>query len=714
MGYRLFIAEKPAMARRYAAALAHIDGQPCSKPQGGAIRGRDWAVTWLAGHVYELLDAKDYSPAWNVGWAAMPLPILPDPFQFKPIEGEFIEKTRTDAARWLQGADSVVIATDPGQEGQIIASIFLQQQGWHGPTYRLWSSATSVEGLTKAVQSTEPNDTPKYTRLTTTGMTRLYADWMIGINLTIAYTNVATRAGYAFTASAGRVQSVLLAIVVDHDDMCSRFKANAYYTATATFEMESGETFEAELNIPDHLLTDGKHCFDRSAIEALLQALPATGTVSGITSTTHKYAPPKPFELTTLSIALNKALGLSAKEVLDLYQVMYDAGWLTYPRVEDEYYEDDQLQQIRRTFQMLNSLDEQLASAVAGADLSLQPASFNSSRIEEHGANSPTGVRPKWDALDAASKTLYKTVALRMIAQFYPEHIHTITTAAIKLGDLTFSTKGKVIDQLGWMAIDAPAENQDEHPELPPLERFATLKLVGVELKDKKTRAPARMTEARLLEITKDATMYLSSDRARQKLQGKAKLGTVATRGAIIDQLITKRKYIAKDGKGILTPTKAGRQVRSLLPPELTTPDLTAFWEANFEQIRKGISDSDDFLRRLRQWVTQQVHTAQERQLTPNPLAHFCTRCKSPMLRRQSKKDISVHYWACTGTDCKTITPDLDGKPVTPLPGDGTPCEICQTPFSTRVRKRDLKKSIKQSPSDRRFLMCSEGHFQKK
>ena len=717
MGYRLYIAEKPKMGRVIASALARLGGEAPPKSGKGFISGDGWMVGWLAGHAYALYDAPDYSEAWSVSWQFLPLPLLPDQFKFKPIQGDFIEGIRSNLSRALINADSVCIACDSGQEGQIIGEIFLQENDWKGDTYRLWSSSSEVEEIKKAIQKVESNNIQKYQGLKHSGYTRLYADWLIGINFTVAYSCLARKSGYNFVASAGRVQSTLLAICVDHDDMVQRFSASAYYELEAVFETESGEQFTASLSIPTHLLPDGKYCRDQESL-ALIQksVLTESPVISSLDNQNYSYPPPEPFNLTTLCIAINQAFGLTAMETTERYQTMYEAGWLTYTRTEDNYYEDGQLTSAPLVFEMLSSLNPQFSEWINGADLTLKPPSFNSQKITEHSSNSPTVTRPKWQDMDNLSRSIYETVAKRMIAQFYPNFETNITHVNIKCGGYLFKTKGKTITQKGWSIVET--ENNDNESEsfqsLPALLQNQSLKLVDLELQSKRTRAPARMTESRLLGIMKDASAYLTSDQTRKRLNGAAKLGTVATRAQHVDSLINKRKFLNRDGKGIITPTKVGRQVRSLLPPELASPDLTALWEINFEQIKKGLLDHHTFLEKLKKWLNSQISKAQALDIPKNPLAEACPACAGVMARKKSTTG-NDFYWACIDDVCRKILPDLNGKPITPLPGDGEPCPECQELFNTRLKKRSLDNiNTQKRNTDRRYLMCKNKHFHNK
>lgn len=717
MGYQLYLAEKPKMGALIASALARLTGQTPKKHKDH-ITGDGWVVCWLAGHAYELLNTGEYKPEWGVSWDKLDLPIIPSPFRFKPIAGDYIEAVRSRAASLLQAAESVVVATDSGQEGQIIAAIFLKENQWQGKTYRLWSSSTEVPALMKDIQKLEPNDLPKYQGLEKSGFARLYADWIIGINFTIAYTNAAKRAGYDFLASAGRVQSTLLSICVEHDDMVKRFRSSEYYDTTAVFVTETGEEVEAKLQLPSHLLDHNGYCRDIDSLNAYINAnRTEEAIVSSLQTADHTKHPPTPYNLTTLSIAVSNHLGLPSITTLEKYQPMYESGWLTYPRTDDTFFEDEFFEKAPNIIGMLAGLDTEFNNAASGCDFNKKPNSFNSSKVEEHTANAPTGSKPNWEALDTQSREIYRLVANMFMAQFYPDYQFQITHAHIKAGGLSFSIKGKRIIQAGWTSlISTESEDDGSVKDLPHgLTEGSKLTLLRLDTDRKKTKAPPRLTEARLLAIMKDSSAFIKSEQTKRRLKGKAKLGTAATRGEHINSLVTKRRFVSRDKNGILEPTKAGRQVQALLPPELTSPDLTAIWEITFEQIRKGQSSADDFLSKLQNWIVPQMHKAKSIKIEPNPMCEKCPSCGSLLVRKESKSNSGSFFWSCIA-GCGHISADLNGKPVEPLEGDGDPCPKCGEAFQTRVRKRDPKAVGRKAiaSGDRRFLMCKNGHFKEK
>lgn len=465
MGRTVYLAEKPNMGQLIAAALAKRDRITVPKARNGKIESQNWSVCWLAGHAYTLLDAKDYKEEWDQPWGRLPLPLIPDELTFKPIEGDFIEGCRKAAKSAISQADTVVIATDAGQEGQIIAEIFLEQIGWKGNTLRLWSSVANLTEITRALDTVKPNNDMKYQGLKLSGLARMKGDWLIGINFTVAYTNIARKAGYDFIASAGRVQSACLAICVDHDAMVDQFKSSSYYEVEALLATETGESVKAKLDIPEHLLHDGKHCIDDGALNQIIQACNGQpAEVVGCSQSEQSYKPPTPFNLTTLCMSLSRNFNITAGEVMSLYQEMYESGWLSYTRTDDTYYEDDQYDKINELFRMLRNLDPEFTPLVDGADLSVKPAVFDSSKIAEHSANSPTLSRPKWETMGSKSKDIYRTVAKQMIAQFYPSYTTSTLQLRIAIGSHTFSAKGMTVVSPGWTQVIPKAADDPDAP----------------------------------------------------------------------------------------------------------------------------------------------------------------------------------------------------------------------------------------------------------
>lgn len=718
MSITLYLAEKPSMGRVIADALL-LNDPNCSitEKTNNYIKSESWAVSWLAGHAYQLYDAKDYHQEWQKRWEDLPLPLIPETFKFKPIEGEYINNCRVHTRNLLDQAKIVVLATDSGQEGQVIGEIFLQENNWRGETLRLWTSSTEPPAIAKALKRLKSNNDPLYQGLKKSGMARTQMDWLIGINLSIAYTNIANKAGYSFLASCGRVQSCLLAIIVDHEKMINEFQHKGYFDAKATLTNQEGELIEASIKLPENLLNEDGHCTNEDALrEIIANCSKSSPSVKHIQNKTVNHKQPMPFDFTALCIMMSKKYGIPSAETASLYQKMYEQGILTYTRTEDAYYQDEQLDSIEKLFFMLKNIDSEFSAAISGADLTLNPSCFNSSKIVEHPANSATTVPPDWGKMTDKSKNIYREVANRMIIQFYPEFIVSNSTIVIDVGGYDFITKGRQTIQEGWTLVtkpDASNEDSDDTRPLPKMEQGEQLKLVSIDLLTKKTRAPSRITEAALLGIMKDANKYLVSEKTKASLKEPATLGSAATRSGYVKFLTETRKFVNINGSGVLAPTKLGKIVRSIIPIELASPDLSALWEIHFRSIRKSLLDPDDLINQTKQWVTQQIKTAKNLKIKTNPLCFPCTKeqCKSVM-KRIEIKDTKRTLWVCTDSACNNKLADYNGKPLENLAGHGEACSNCGEPMTTKIRNKtkmslpDIRKT-----KEFRFLSCKNNHY---
>jgi DNA topoisomerase-3 len=716
MTFTVYLAEKPSFGRVLAEALElNNPGTVIREKHKHYIKSDEWAICWLAGHAYELFSAKDYSEDWNKYWSDLPLPLIPTEFRFKPIEGEFINNCRNFSRRLIDKATCLVICTDAGVEGQVIGEIFLQENNWKGQTKRLWCSSTESTSVAKSLKNLRDNSDPFFQGMKNSGMARIKMDWLIGINFTIAYTNLANAAGYSFLASAGRVQSCLLSIAVDHEKMIDNFKHSGYFTVKATLATTDGEMIEAELVIPPNLKDDKGHCTDEKALQGIIQRCSKTkGFAKSIEEHTTKHSPPVPYDLTTLCIKLSNTHNITSTETTKLYQAMYESGILTYTRTEDTFYQDEQLANIDKVFSMLKNIDEEFSKAIEGANTSLMPKCFNSSKIVEHPANSVTSVSPKWSGLDQKSKIVYREVANRMIEQFYPDFITASTQIVLDIGGQTFIAKGKKTIQKGWSQVTGiDPDEQDSSIELPNVVEGDILSVASIETLSKKTRAPSRLTEASLLTIMKNSDKYLVSQKTLASLKQNSSLGTAATRPGAINLLVNTRKFLNLKPNGIITATKLGKTVRSILPDELASPDLSAMWELQFDSIKKSRLDPNILVDQTKVWVTKKIGSAKGLHIKPNPLCFPCTAENCPsIMKRVTNPKSNTHRWVCIDRKCNTTIVDDGGKPLVNLPNHGQPCSKCKAPLVTRLRnKTKMQLADIRKTKEFRYLICCNSHY---
>ena len=335
---KLYLAEKRGVGVALANALARFTGEEAKNGKDNSINGRSWRVTWLAGHAYGLFDVKDYK-AWPARWDEMKLPVIPERFKYKPIDMEHLAKLRASLERHLQNATSVVIATDPGQEGQIIAEIALKQLGWTGPTERFWCSSMDLQPMINALGSLKPNS--DYRGLASAGIARQESDWLIGINFSIALTNLARKAGYDTMVSAGRVQSVLLSIVVQRELEIEQFEPKSYLSLKALLANEDGESVTAAIQVDAAFCDADGRCTNEAEAKRLLDGMSENATVTRLNSTKQSHATPEPYTLTRLAIDVCSRMDVTAEQVQEAYQELYMNKHLTYPRTADAYYEDE-------------------------------------------------------------------------------------------------------------------------------------------------------------------------------------------------------------------------------------------------------------------------------------------------------------------------------------------------------------------------------------
>lgn len=612
---KLIIAEKPDMGRKIAAALAkpHKNGQ-------GFIETGEGIVTWCIGHIMKSFEPQEYNAKWEK-WNLQDLPMLLDEWKIK------VEPSKASQFKvikdLLKQVDSVINAGDPGREGQLIVDEVLHYLNNKKPVERILLYALDHKSIRQALSQLQDNK--KFFPLYEAGVCRGYADWLMGMNATRAYTIMAQKSGYKGVLSVGRVQSPTLGIVVKRDEIIENFVPQEYFVVVGTF-LHHASNFNAywkpQDNTPAAWLDEENRLKDRSAAQAISQkVIGKNGIIKEYEEKEGKEPPPMPFNLSKMQIYASSKWGMSAKDVLETCQALYEKHELqTYPRTDCQYLPENQFGEASSIMSHVAQSHPHLASAVAGANTSLKSAAWDDKKLGEHFGLIPTKKQADLTQLNDKEKKIYQAVCERYIAQFYPACEFKTASVIIECEKEIFKANGKVITSPGWRKIFNNEEEQDdsqntdeEDQVFPQLKQGDNVNCKDSKCLEKKTTPPPRFTEGTLIKAMTSVHTLVSDPEQKKKLKEKKGIGQEATRTQIMENLF-KRELLLKKGKQLIS-SPAGRALIHALPKKVIDPALTAIWEDALDKIAEGKLTSDVFKQKQNEWVIKLVEEAKNAQI---------------------------------------------------------------------------------------------------
>ena len=605
---RLFIAEKPSLGK---AIAAQIPGNP--RGSRTHIQIGDSVVTWAFGHLYELAEPDAYLPDTPTGtngrkkWRAEDLPIIPTDWKkiAKPSAKDQLEAIKT----LLKDASEVVNAGDPDREGQLLIDEILEALRWKGPTRRIWLAALDPASVKKALADLKDN--AAYRPLRDAAEARGRADWLVGMNLTRAYTLKSTTQG---VVSVGRVQTPTLALVVRRDAEIESFKPTQFHVPVVTFRHSNGD-YAATWQAPDGapgLDTEGR-LIDAARADAIIAAVRGkSGTVKSAESTDGQEGPPLPFSLSKLQAAASAKYGLSAQETLAAAQALYETHKLTsYPRTDCQFLPESQRADAREVLAAVGEVNPAMRDLIKGADLALVSGAWNDKKITAHHGIIPTshkGVHLM--ALTDAEQKVYDLIVRAYLVQFYPPHQFTKTVTVTDCGGHDWEAKGRVVRSVGWRAVMQPDSDKsgEAEPTLPAMRAGDSVTVTDSRVDHRTTKPPGRYTDGTLIAAMSSVHKLVSDPKIKARLKETSGLGTEATRANILETLV-KREFIERKGKQIIS-TPRGRALVAALPPVLTDPGVTGLWEDALGEVAAGIRTLAEFEERQRTFVVKRIEEA--------------------------------------------------------------------------------------------------------
>jgi DNA topoisomerase-3 len=660
----LILTEKPSIARDFALALG-LKGK-----KEGFIEGDDYVITWAVGHLVELADPADYDAKWKK-WSFKTLPILPEHLKYKPIPGTQKQLKIVQKQLTRKDARQIVIATDAGREGEVIARTILSSvPALNGDIYRFWTSQALTPPIVKeALQSLRP--AADYDRLWQAGQARQAADWLVGMNLSRAATLKLGGLGNVY--SVGRVQTAVLALLVDRRRERDEFKPEPYWVLKANFSALD----RAEATWWGTWFKKDQNRFDtKQAGEQVLALITGqTGKVKSVKREQKKQAPPLLYSLTDLQRDANSKFGFSARQTLDIAQKLYEEKkCLSYPRTDSKVLGSKNVDLVKKLIQKLTSA---YSDIFRGVQAKLIAASnkrvFNDAKLTDHHALIPLAPLP--ERAGRSESLIYRLVLKRFAAAFHPDYEYEATEVITEVQKETFRSRGNRPVVPGWKVVYARDAQSDEEKtesgeqDLPLLEKDEPARVEEAALDEKMTLPPPEYSEALLLKDMTNPSRYVSEQELKKIFKGDVGLGTQATRAQIIETLLA-RLYIVREQKK-LRPTAKGCSLidnlrRFEIAKAIAMPEETARWEMELEKIAQGIGDSNGFMAAIRKFVAEGVEELKMNDMhktVPQPLG-MCPACGGKII--EGKKGFGCSNWREQDGGCRFVVwKEIAGQKIT-------------------------------------------------
>lgn len=637
----LVIAEKPSVARDIARVLH------CSQKGSGTLEGKEYVVTWALGHLVTLADPEEYDKKYTK-WEMDTLPMMPEHMKLVVIRQTSKQYQTVKTQLYRKDVGDIIIATDAGREGELVARWILEKAQCRKPIKRLWISSVTDKAIKEGFASLK--DGRAYDNLYRAAAARAEADWLVGMNGTRALT-----CKHNAQLSCGRVQTPTLAIVAKREEEIRGFQPKEYFGLT----LDAGEVRWTWKDAK----SGSFRTFQKERVEQIASRLNGEMlTVTEVTKKPKNQPAPGLYDLTTLQREANQKYGFSPKETLNIMQRLYETHKvLTYPRTDSRYIGADILPTVK---ERLKACGVGPYRKLAGALLT-QPIKGNKSfvddkKVTDHHAIIPTEQFVQMEYMTSEERKIYDMVVRRFLSVFYPPCVSEQVRAEGRAGEETFAAAGSVIKSPGWKTVyentDLSDEGEDEEENtltrqtLPNLEKGMRFPVKNLRKTEGKTKPPARFTEATLLAAMENPAKYTEDAKAAKTLGETGGLGTVATRADIMEKLFH-TFLLEKKGKEIYLTSKA-KQLLELVPEDLKKPELTAGWEKRLQDIAQGKLRQDRFLKDIRSYTCEIVDEIKRGEGTfrhDNLTNKICPRCGKRLLAVNGKNSKML---VCQDREC--------------------------------------------------------------
>ncbi|WP_210470542.1 DNA topoisomerase III [Sporosarcina sp. 6E9] len=673
MSKSLVLAEKPSVARDIARVLG------CNKKGNGFLEGTKYIVTWALGHLVTHADPEGYGNEFKE-WKLEHLPIIPDPFKLVPIRQTTRQFNAVKSQLRRNDVSDVIIATDAGREGELVARWILEQTKCRKPVKRLWISSVTDKAIKDGFNNLKPGRA--YENLYEAAVARAEADWVVGINATRALT-----VKHNAQLSTGRVQTPTLAMIAEREKQINEFKPKAYYgmqaiteKATFTWRDNAGQT----------------RSFDKDSIEKRLRDLDGvhSGEIKDVKTSPKSQPAPHLFDLTELQKEAHKRWSWSAKETLSTLQNLYEHHKaVTYPRTDSKHLTSDMEGTLKERIKAVDfgPFRKTTNALLRSGTIKPQKGVIDDKRVSDHHAIIPTEETPIYQKLSDREQRLYELIVNRFLAVFFGPFRYDQVTAELVVGNETFNARGRTVTDEGWKKVYASADDAVE--TLPSFKKGEEVKVRAVTMTEGKTTPPARFNEGTLLAAMENPTQFMQGESKDliKTIGESGGLGTVATRADVIERLF-KSFVIEKKGNDIFTTSK-GRQLLELVPEDLKSPALTAEWEQGLTKIANGKMKKADFMKDMiafsKQAVTE-IKTDDKKFRHDNVTGRTCPDCGKLLLEVNGKRG-KMHV--CQDRECgyrRSISRQTNAR-----------CPVCKKRLELR------------GEGDGQIFVCSCGHREK-
>lgn len=592
---KIIIAEKPDQGSTLASIFKH-------KKQNGYIEifpnqvFPDGAyVTWAIGHICQLVHPEKYNPGWKK-WSLENLPILPEQFEYEVTKDKakqfaVIKKLLSDAR-----VTEIIHAGDAGREGELIIRNILRLTKCRKPMKRLWISSLTAnairDGFAKLLEESETRS------LYYEAYTRACADWVVGMNASRLYSLLLQRQGFPDVFSVGRVQTPTLALIVKRELEIENFKSEPFWEVLAHFLM-NGKKYIGKWQNDGETRVNTKELAEKVA--AFCRDKPAE--IAEVKSERKEFLPPLLFNLSSLQAEANRRFKFSPKKTLDVLQMLYQKGYVSYPRSDSRYVTKEEAGSFPEILHKFSQMEDYKGFfPVPIASIADNKRYVNEKKVTDHYAIIPTEQIPNVAALSADERKIYDLVVASLIAAHYDKAIVEYTTITTLVdGRAVFVSKGKVEIAQGWKKVLQPKE-QEEEPALPPLAKGEQGQTIKVEVKESQTQPPKRYTEGQLITIMKTAGKHIDDKELEKILTRTEGLGTEATRAGIITML-KDRLYIEVRKNLVYATAKAKILIEAIGKEILASPEMTAKWEQKLKEISQGTASPQQFMEQTKKMV---------------------------------------------------------------------------------------------------------------
>ncbi|ECO9685298.1 DNA topoisomerase 3 [Campylobacter coli] len=670
---RLFIAEKPELGRAIAEGL---DGN--YKSGEGYIQKGDNIVTWAFGHILELAKPEEYDEKYKL-WKLEDLPLPIKEFKYLPKKES---KKQLKIICDLIHSDkitSIVNCGDADDEGQILVDEIIQYSKTSKPVFRVLINDLTPKAVKEEIAKIKPN--ADFKGMSERGFARSQADWIVGINLTRAYTIMARKNGYEGILSVGRVQTPILALIVNRDKEFENFKSINYYSLLGDFNINNN-TIKARLKTEDKIL-------DENLAKEIKESCENQNAKINLKIENKKEYPPLPYNLLVLQAECAKLFGFSPDKTLEITQILREKHKaITYNRSDCQYLPETMFEQAPNILNIikenLNSNDE-IQALIDSSDLTIKSKAFNDANISAHYGIIPTQNKIS-SQLTQDELVVYNLIAKRFIIQFFHPREYQTTTINLEVNQRIFTATQNKTTKSGfrslWQNIDSEEEqenNENDINDLSILKNGDIAKCSLIQIEKKQTKPRPYYTMTTLLKDLNSVAKYVSDERIKKLLIEKDKdkkgesggIGTPATRSNHIKTLI-EREYIevSKDKKQIIKSTKKGRDLIKLSPKSLITPDMTALWFEQQKMIEISELRREQFLEEITKEVISEIQRIDKNQEfkildNENKPKIQCPQCNKGFLQRIKSKNGNSWWWGCSEfkQGCKAMYYDDNGKP---------------------------------------------------